>query len=61
MPFMQADYIIGCVLAVVAGIIVYISLHELLPAAHKYSLEHIIAIEVISGMAVTIVSLIMLR
>jgi len=61
LPFMQSDYIIGCVLAFVAGIMVYISLDELLPAAHQYGQEHVVAIGVISGMAVTLLSLIMLR
>ena len=61
LPFMHAEYIIGCVLAFVAGIMVYISLDELLPAAHQYGQEHIVAIGVISGMAVTLFSLIMLK
>jgi len=60
LPFMT-DYIISCVLAFVAGIMVYISLDELLPAAHKYGEEHIVAMGVISGMAVTLFSLLMLR
>ena len=60
LPFVT-DYLIGCVLAFVAGIMVYISLDELLPAAHKYGEEHLVAMGVISGMAVSLFSLIMLR
>jgi len=55
------DYLLGCVLAFVAGIMVYISFDELLPAAHKYGKEHMVAIGIISGIAVMILSLIMLR
>lgn len=40
---------------------VYISFDELLPAAHRYGKEHTVAIGVISGMAVMILSLVMLR
>jgi len=57
----MTDYLIGCVLAFDAGIMVYISFDELLPAAHKYGEEHMEAIGVISGMAVMILSLTMLR
>lgn len=60
LPFMT-DYLLGCVLAFVAGIMIYISFDELLPAAHKYGKEHTVAIGIISGMAVMILSLIMLR
>ncbi|TET20364.1 zinc transporter ZupT [Candidatus Bathyarchaeota archaeon] len=60
LPFMT-DYLIYCVLAFIAGIMVYISFDELLPAAHRYGKEHTVAIGVISGMAVMTLSLIMLR
>jgi len=60
LPFMT-EYLIGCVLAFVAGIMVYISFDELLPAAHKYGEEHMVAMGIISGMAVKIHSLTMLR
>lgn len=49
------------VLAFIAGIMVYISFDELLQAAHRYGEEHTVATGVISGMAVMILSLIMLR
>ncbi len=57
----MTDYLICSVLAFIAGIMVYISFDELLPAAHRYGKEHTVAIGVISGMAVMILSLIMLR
>ncbi|RLI17338.1 zinc transporter ZupT, partial [Candidatus Bathyarchaeota archaeon] len=60
LPFIT-DYLIGCVLAFVSGIMVYISFDELLPAAHEYGKEHLVALGVISGMAVMILSLIMLK
>ena len=42
--------LLACVLAVVAGIMVYISLDELLPTAESYGEHHIAIIGVISGM-----------
>lgn len=42
--------LLACVLALVAGIMVYISLDELLPTAESYGQHHIAIIGVISGM-----------
>ena len=42
--------LLACVLALVAGIMVYISLDELLPTAESYGEHHIAIIGVISGM-----------
>lgn len=42
--------LLACVLAAVAGIMVYISLDELLPTAESYGQHHIAIIGVISGM-----------
>lgn len=42
---------LGIILAAVAGIMVYISLDELLPTAEKYGKHHIAIIGVIAGMA----------
>ena len=42
--------LLACVLAIVAGIMVYISLDELLPTAESYGEHHIAIIGVISGM-----------
>ena len=59
MPFMSPT-LMGCVLAVVAGIMVYISIDELLPAAREYGEAHLSIYGVVAGMAVMAVSLIML-
>lgn len=60
MPFMT-DIVISRILAFVAGIMVYISFDELLPAAHEHEKGHVAAVGVISGMIVMTSSLIMLR
>ena len=48
------------VLAAVAGIMIYISLDELLPTAEKYGKHHIAIAGVISGMAIMGISLLVL-
>ena len=48
------------ILAAVAGIMIYISLDELLPTAEKYGKHHIAIAGVISGMAIMGVSLLIL-
>ena len=50
----------GVILAGVAGIMVYISLDELLPTAEKYGEHHPAIIGVIAGMAVMGLSLLIL-
>jgi len=57
--FMQflTDTIFGLVLAGVAGIMVYISLDELLPTALKYGYHNITIYGLISGMIVMVLSL----
>ena len=52
------DAMFGIVFALVAGIMVYISLDELLPTAEKYGEHHIAIFGLISGMAVMALSLI---
>ena len=47
----------GLVLAAVSGIMVFISLDELLPSAEKYGKHHLSIIGVISGMLVMALSL----
>jgi len=39
----------------------YISFDELLPAAHKYGEAHVVAVEIIIGMAVMSATLVFLR
>jgi ZIP family zinc transporter len=50
----------GIVFAAVAGIMVYISLDELLPTAEKYGEHHIAIYGLITGMAVMALSLLLL-
>lgn len=59
MPFMSST-LMGCVLAVVAGIMVFISIDELLPAAREYGEAHTSIYGVVTGMALMAVSLILL-
>ena len=48
------------VMAAVAGIMVYISLDELLPAAREYGENHIEMYGMIAGMAIMALSLILM-
>ncbi|MDD2529782.1 MAG: zinc transporter ZupT [Bacteroidales bacterium] len=59
MPFLS-PILLAYVFAVVAGIMVYISLDELLPAAREYGEHHVSIYGLISGMAVMAISLIIL-
>lgn len=59
MPFLS-QVLLGFVFALVAGIMVFISLDELLPAAREYGEHHISIYGLISGMAIMAVSLILL-
>ena len=59
MPFISA-WLMGCVLAGVAGIMVFISIDELLPAAREYGEAHIALYGVVAGMAVMALSLLLL-
>lgn len=55
-PFLTPT-LMGCVLAGVAGIMVFISLDELLPAAREYGEAHTAIYGVVGGMALMAVSL----
>ncbi|MBQ4280213.1 MAG: zinc transporter ZupT [Rikenellaceae bacterium] len=59
MPFMTPE-VMGCVFAAVAGIMVYISLDELLPAAQEYGEHHLSIYGLVTGMVVMAASLILL-
>lgn len=59
MPLIS-DSLMAAVLAFVAGIMVYISVDELLPAAREYGREHVSIVGFIVGMAVMAASLILL-
>jgi ZIP family zinc transporter len=60
LSFLFDDSLMGIILAGVAGIMVYISLDELLPTAEKYGEHHPAIIGVIGGMAVMGISLLFL-
>lgn len=53
------DYVFGLLFAMVAGIMVFISLDELLPTAEKYGEHHIAMYGVVAGMAVMAASLVL--
>ena len=53
------DFMMGIIFAIVAGIMVYISLDELLPAAREYGEHHLSIYVLIAGMAVMAVSLLL--
>ena len=59
MPFMSPA-LMGCVFAAVAGIMVFISLDELLPAAREYGEHHTSIYGMVTGMAIMALSLILL-
>ncbi len=59
MPFLS-PILMSVVFASTAGIMVYISLDELLPAAQKYGFHHLSIYGLITGMAIMALSLIML-
>jgi len=58
-PFLTQAFL-AAILAFIAGIMIYISLDELLPVAHRYGHGHLVIIGIVLGMAVMAVSLIML-
>ncbi len=61
MPFIDGNpAILPGLLAFVAGIMVYISIDELLPLAHKYGKGHVVLVGLIFGMFIMALSLIML-
>jgi ZIP family zinc transporter len=59
MPFLS-DVVLSSMLAFVAGIMVYISIDELLPMAHQYGHNHTVILGFVSGMLIMAVSLMMI-
>ena len=55
-----SDAMFGIVFAIVAGIMVYISLDELLPTAEKYGQHHVAIYGAVAGMAVMALSILLL-
>lgn len=56
----KTDLILAFVFAMVAGIMIYISFDELLPAAHKYGKHHVAIYGLVSGMIIIGISMILL-
>jgi len=59
LPFLS-DWVLSFLLAFVAGIMVYISADELLPAAHEYGHGHCVILGLIIGMFIMAISLLFL-
>ncbi|MFX0012182.1 MAG: zinc transporter ZupT [Candidatus Hermodarchaeota archaeon] len=59
-PFIN-EYVIDTMLAIVAGVMVYISLDELLPVSKSLGKEHISILGIIAGMIVISISLLLLQ
>jgi len=57
----RGDVLMGIVFAGVAGVMVYISLDELLPTAREYGKSHQVLLGLIAGMGVMALSLLLLR
>lgn len=60
LPFLTPA-LLSAVIAFVAGIMVYISLDEILPLAHRYGQEHLVIVGVGAGMLIMAASLFLLR
>ena len=59
LPFLTPVFL-AALLAFVAGVMIYISLDELLPMAHRYGHGHLVIAGIVLGMLVMAVSLVML-
>jgi ZIP family zinc transporter len=59
-PFIN-EYILDSMLAIVAGVMVYISLDELLPVSKSLGKEHLSILGIIAGMVVMAISLLLLQ
>jgi len=59
MPFLT-PVLLAAVLAFIAGIMIYISLDELLPMAHLYGHGHLVIGGIVAGMLIMAISLLML-
>lgn len=59
LPFLS-EGLLAVLLAFVSGIMIYISLDELLPMAHRYGHSHTVIIGIVTGMFIMALSLLML-
>jgi ZIP family zinc transporter len=55
-PFID-DYILSAILAMVGGIMIYVSIDELLPVSHVYGHEHVSIMGIVFGMIIMAISL----
>jgi len=60
LPFISSGWLLPGLLAFVAGIMIYISLDELLPMAHNYGHSHMVITGTMMGMLIMAVSLLMI-
>jgi len=61
LDWLLPPHVVGLVFAGVAGVMVYVSLDELLPTARQYGRSHEVLAAIAGGMAVMAVSLLLLR
>jgi len=59
--FSDMDAVFGIAFAAVAGIMVFVAIHQLLPAAQKYGKHHLVMKWLFAGMAVMALSLVILE
>ena len=59
--FDEMEAVFGIAFAVVAGIMVYVAIHQLLPAAQKFGKHHMVMKWLFAGMAVMAISLVVLE
>lgn len=59
MPFLDAS-LLAMLLALTAGVMVYISVDEIIPAAYSYGKSHVVVVGVLLGMALMALSLFVL-
>jgi len=59
--FDSIESIFGIIFAIVAGIMVFVAVHQLLPAAHKFGQHHLVMKWLFAGMAVMAISLVVLE
>ncbi len=60
LPFLTPALLAG-LLAFIAGVMIYVSLDELLPMAHRYGHGHLVITGTVLGMLIMAISLLMLR
>ena len=59
--FDDIEAVFGIAFAAVAGIMVFVAIHQLLPAAQKYGKHHLVMKWLFAGMAVMALSLVVLE